>query len=124
MSKYLYSDFLLIIVNSKSIVRIEGKIENESCSTTWVDKKKQFLNIEPKNSPLGSKKIKDDPKIKSKLKVRIEGNIENESCLTTWVDPKTVVKPCSDPQTSPLGPHKTKTAPKLSQIQMSEVKES
>ena len=39
--------------------------------------------IEPKNSPLGSQKFKDDPKIKSKSKVRIEGNIENEGCLAT-----------------------------------------
>ena len=47
-----------------------------------------FLN--PKNSPLGPPKIKNDPKIKSKSNVRIEGNIENESCSTTKVDPKTL----------------------------------
>ena len=28
------------------------------------------------------------------------------------IDPKTVVKPYSNPQTSPLGPYKTKTTPK------------
>ena len=49
-----------------------------------------FLN--PKNSPLGLKKVKNDPKIESKSNVRIEGNIENESCLTTWGDPKTETK--------------------------------
>ena len=37
----------------------------------------------PKNSPLGPQKVKNDPKIKSKSNVRIEGNIENESCSTT-----------------------------------------
>ena len=51
-------------------------------------------------------------------------NIENESCSTTWVDPKTFVKPYSDPQFSPLGPLKTKMTPTLSQIQMSEFKQS
>ena len=45
---------------------------------------------DPKNSPLGPQKVKDDPKIKSKSNVRIEGNTENEGCSTTWVDPKTV----------------------------------
>ena len=38
---------------------------------------------QPKNSPLGPKKVKNDPKIKSKSKVRIERNIENESYSTT-----------------------------------------
>ena len=37
----------------------------------------------PKYSPLGPQKVKNDPKIKSKSNVRIEGNIENESCSTT-----------------------------------------
>ena len=37
----------------------------------------------PRNSPLGPQKVKNDPKIKSKSNVRIEGNIENESCSTT-----------------------------------------
>ena len=40
-----------------------------------------FLN--PKNSPLGPKKVKKDPKIKSKPNVRIERNKEYESCSTT-----------------------------------------
>ena len=44
---------------------------------------KKKPHIEPKNSPLGSQKFKDNPKIKSKSKVRIEGNIENEGCLAT-----------------------------------------
>ena len=37
----------------------------------------------PKNSPLGPQKVKNDPKIKSKSNIRIEGNIEDETCLTT-----------------------------------------
>ena len=37
----------------------------------------------PKKSPLGPQKVKNDPKIKSKSKVRIERNIENENCSTT-----------------------------------------
>ena len=73
---------------------------------------------QPQKLPIRAQKVKNDPNIKSKSNARVEGNIENESCSTTWVDPKTVVKPYSDPQTSLLGPHKTKTTPKLSQIQM------
>ena len=38
---------------------------------------------DPKNSPLGPQKVKNEPKIKVKSNVRIEGNIENESCSTT-----------------------------------------
>ena len=34
--------------------------------------------IASKNSPLGPKKEKNDPDVKSKSNVRIEGNIENE----------------------------------------------
>ena len=34
----------------------------------------------PKNCPLGPKKVKNYPKIKSKSNVRNEGNIENKSC--------------------------------------------
>ena len=60
-------------IKSKSKVRIEGTIENESCSTTRVDPKPVFEPYpDPKNSPLGPKKIKNDLKIKSKSKVRIE----------------------------------------------------
>ena len=69
-----------------------------------------------------AQKVKND--IKSKSNARFEGNIDNESCSTTLVDPKTFVKPYSNPQSSPLGPHKTKMTPKLSQIRMSEFKES
>ena len=45
----------------------------------------------PKNIPLGPKKVKNDPKTKSKSKVRIEGTKENKMYSTTWVDPKTGV---------------------------------
>ena len=68
-----------------------------------------------------AQKVKNDPNIKSKSYARVEENIENESSSTTWVDPKIVVKPYSNPQTSPLEPQ-TKTTPKISQIQMSEFK--
>ena len=78
----------------------------------------------PLKQPIRAQKVKHDPNIKSKSNARVEGNIENESCSTTWVDPKTFVKPYSNPQSSPLQPHKTKMTQKLSQIQMSEFKES
>ena len=46
---------------SKPNIRIDGNIENESFSTTWIDPKTVF---EPypnrKNSPLGPQKIKYD----------------------------------------------------------------
>ena len=38
-----------------------------------------YNHIEPKNSPLGPQKDKNDPKIKSNSNVRIQGIIENES---------------------------------------------
>ena len=62
----------------KSNVTIEGNIENESSSTTWVEPKTDFEPYtDPKNIPLGPQKVKNDPKIKSKSNVRIEANIEN-----------------------------------------------
>ena len=79
-----------------------------------VDPKTVFeLYIEPKNSPLGSQKFKDDPKIKSKSKVRIEGNIENESCSSAIIDPKTVFELNIEPENSPLGSQKFKDDPKI-----------
>ena len=71
------------------MVRIERDIENESCSTLWVDPKTVFEpHIEPKNSPLGPQKVKNNHKIKLKSNVRIEGNKENKSICTIWVDQK------------------------------------
>ena len=35
-------------------------------------------HIESKNIPLGSKKVKNNPKIKSKSNIRSEGNKENK----------------------------------------------
>ena len=65
-------------IKSKSKVRIEGKIENKSCSTSWVDHKTVFEHYpNPKNSPLELQKLKNYRKIKSKSKVRIEGTIES-----------------------------------------------
>ena len=81
-------------------------------------------HIEPKSRPIGPKKDKSDPKIKSNSNVRIQGIIENESCSTTWVDPKTVFEPHIEPKIAHLGPKKLKTTPKLSQNQMSELKET
>ena len=52
---------------------------------------------DPKNSPLGPQKVKNDPQIKSKSDVRIEKIKENKSCSITWVDPKTVFEPYPDP---------------------------
>ena len=59
------------------MVRIDRNIENESCSTIWVDPKtvvEPYPN--PKNNPLGPKKLKKYPKIKSKSKVRIGKKIK------------------------------------------------
>ena len=67
----------------------------------------------PQNRPLGPKKIKNDPKIKSKLKVRIQGTIENKSYSTKLVDPITVFEPYPDPKNSSLGPPKVKNDQKI-----------
>ena len=49
-------------IESKSKVRIEGTIENKSCSSTWVDPKTFFEPYpDPKNSPLGLQKVKTCP---------------------------------------------------------------
>ena len=112
-------------IKSKSNDRIEGNIENESCSTIWVDPKTVIEPYsDPKNSPLGPQKVKNDPKIKSKSKskVRIEGTIENKSFSTTWVDPKIVFQPNFDPEISPLGPQKVKKTPKKSPLGPQKVK--
>ena len=59
---------------SKSNARVEGIIENESCSTTWVDPKIVLGSYpNPKKNPSGPKKVKNYPKIKSNSKVRILG---------------------------------------------------
>ena len=101
----------------------------------------------PKNSPLGPKKVKNDPKIESKSNVRIERNKENEkqkntpklskdqiSTLTKTYKMKVAQlyeqtkKQCLNPSpTSKVarqGPKKSKIIPKLSQNQMSELKET
>ena len=67
----------------------------------------------PKNSSLGPKKAKNDPKIQLNLKVKIEGILENKSCSTIWVDPKIIFKPNSNSENSPLGPPKAKNDPKI-----------
>ena len=63
---------------------IEQNSENKSCYSILRDPKTVFEPYpNPKNSPLGPKKAKNDPKIKSKSNVRIDGNILNESCSAT-----------------------------------------
>ena len=47
-----------------------------------MNRHKTDCDPKPKNSPLGSQKVKNDPKIKSKSNVRIQGKIENESWST------------------------------------------
>ena len=80
-----------------------------SCCTILRPPKTVFEpHIEPKNSPLGPKIVKNYPKIKSKLNVRIEGNIENDRCSTKLVNPKTVFKPYPKPKNSLLEPPKSK----------------
>ena len=53
---------------------------------------------DPKNSPLGPKKVKNDPIIKSKSKVKIDVSIENKSFTTSWLVPKTFFKHTSTPK--------------------------
>ena len=66
---------------NKQIIRIQGNKENEICSTTSVDPKTVYEPFpNPQNSPLRSKKLKNDPKTKSKVNVRIERKKENERC--------------------------------------------
>ena len=64
-------------------------------------------------SPLGPKKVKNDPKNKLKSNFTIEENIENKGCSTTWVDPKTVFEPYSDSKNRPLELQKVKNDPKI-----------
>ena len=44
-------------IQPNSNFTIQGIIENESCSTTWVDHK-TVVEPDPKSSPLGSQKVK------------------------------------------------------------------
>ena len=83
--------------------------------------KRQFLNPtpNPKNSPLGPQKVKNDPKIESKSNVRIKGNMENESCSL-----RIVFEPYPNPKKSLLRPQKLKNYPKIKQKQISEFTET
>ena len=103
-------------INSKSNVRIEGNIQNESWTTTLLDPKTDFEPYpNPKNSPLGPQKVKNNPKINSKSNVRIEGNIENKSCGNIWMNPKMikVFGPDPNPKDSSERPKKCKKGPKV-----------
>ena len=90
-------------------VRIEGKIENESCSITWVDPKTVVEPyLDPQTRPLGPKKTKMTKNFSQNKMSGYERNKENESCSTTWVDPKKAVDPYSNTKASPLRPQKDK----------------
>ena len=126
MKNSMYPNLRAISLYSQSIInqisKLAKNIENESCSTTWVDPKtvvEPYPN--PKNSPLGPQKVKLIQKLSQNQ--MSEFHIENESCSTTLVDPKTVFEPFYSSKNSPLGPQKEKITPKLSQIQISELKE-
>ena len=70
----------------------------------------------PKDSPLGTQKVKNDPKNESKSNIGIEGTLENKSCYSRWVDPKTVFEQYPDSKCSPLGPQKVKNDPKIKTV--------
>ena len=97
-------------IRSKSKVRIEWSIENQSCLSIWVDLKNFFEPYpNPKISLLGPQKCqKKGPKIRSKSKVRIEGSIENQSCWSTWVESKNVFEPYPNRKNSPKVRSKSK----------------
>ena len=77
--------------------------ENKSCSSIWGEPKTFFEpNPDPKNSPLGPQKLKNEPKIKSNSNVRIEGIIENESCLITWDRAKNRFQTLLQPPNQPI----------------------
>ena len=62
------------------IVRSEPFSENKSLESIRLDPKTAFEPYtNPKNSPLGPLKAKNDPKIRSTINVRIQVSIENES---------------------------------------------
>ena len=51
-------------IKSKSNVRIEGNIENESCSSTWLDPENSYGTLSrPPNQPIRAQKDKNDPKL-------------------------------------------------------------
>ena len=78
--------------------------------------------LRPPNQPI---RAPIRQKMTPKLNIEIDENIENESCSTTWVDPNTVFEPFPDPpKTACDGPKKYKMTLKLSQIKMSELKET
>ena len=94
-------------IKSKSNIRIEGNIENESCLPTWVDPK---TVIEPYSGPKTSPD-NNDPK----YKCQNSEIIENESCSTTWVNPKTFLNPILNPKIAHRAP-KSQTTQNLSHI--------
>ena len=60
-------------IKSHSKVRSEGIIEDKSYSTTWVDPKTAFEPYpNPKNSPLGPQKVKNDAKFIQNKKLELK----------------------------------------------------
>ena len=51
--------------------------KSEKMKVVQLDPKTIF---DPKNSPIGPQKFKNNPKIKSRLNVRNQVNIENKDC--------------------------------------------
>ena len=86
--------------------RIEGIIENKSCSPIWVSRPQKPFWISPQTqkSLIGAQKAKNDPQIRSKSKVRIEGSIEDNSCSAIWVDQKSIFEPYTNPKVIQCGP--------------------
>ena len=63
---------------------------------------------DPKNSPLGPWKVKNDPNFKQKSRVKINETLENNRCLTTGVQHEKVFESYPDTKNSPLGPQTVK----------------
>ena len=60
-------------IQSKSKVRIGGPIENENCSTTWIDPKSVFEPYpDPKNSPLLPPKSQKWPNLSQNQKLELK----------------------------------------------------
>ena len=60
-------------VKSKSKVRIEGTIENKSCSTTWVDPKTVFEPYPDPKKTFGAQKCKKmTPKLSQNQKLELK----------------------------------------------------
>ena len=90
-----------------------GSIENKSCSTTWLDPKKDFEPYpNPKSSPLGLQKVKNNPKIKSNSKSPNWRNRRKWKLLNNMSRPQISLWTLPRPQKEPIGAQKSKKWPK------------